>query len=276
MSATRSSRAALALALVAAGAVLAACDERDVETTPFRIGATLGGAPIEGGLTATRLFVLNGVATVAAPTRLEVAAAIDDAGTVLGDLVLTFDAAAAPEVAFPSQLGGVPVRVSLLVDPAHTGPRGEPLAIPGFRIATGTSPIFPHQFLLHEATYTDTTGIADVGPPQEPLSTDPDPTLLDIPRLTVDDVLTTFEPAPCGLVYYDLLQVQDAYDGLPDSPDDGVLRHGERREITTGDPAQLPWTVLHVLSWHRDGRCGGQAQAWTQFAAWRPAPAVPQ
>jgi len=273
VSATRSRRAALALAALAA---LSACPERDVETTPFRIAASLDGAPLEGRVTEASIFVLNGTAAVTAPTRLEVPAAIDDAGTVLGDLVLTFDAAAAREVAFPSQLHAVFVRVTLVVDPAHTGPRGEPLAVPGFRIATGTSPTFPHQFLLYEATYADDTGLADVGAPLEPLPTDPDPAQLDIPRLTVDDVLTTFEPADCGLVYYDLLQVQDAYDGVPDSPDDGVLRQGERQQLTTGDPAQLPWTVLHVVSWHRDGRCAGQAQAWTQVAAWRPAPASPQ
>jgi microcompartment protein CcmK/EutM len=269
VSAMRSSP--VALALVTALAALAACGERDVETTPFRIGATLGGVPIEGGLTEARLFVLNGTAAVTAPARLEVAATIDDAGAVLGDLVLTFDGTAAREVAFPAQLDGVAVRVTLLADPAHTGPRGEPLAIPGFRIATGTSPAFPHQFLLYEGTYADATGLADVGAPEAPVSSDQ--STPDIPRLFVDDVLTTFEPAPCGLVYYDLLQVQDAYDGDPNSPDDGMLGRGERQQLSTGDPAQPPWTVLHVLSWHRDGRCAGQAQAWTQFAAWRPVPA---
>lgn len=273
MPASPSSRRALGAAAIAACLALG-CSERDVETVPFRLSATVDGRSLADGLLVPSGFVLNGTATRVSPTSLLVAAAIDDTGELVGDLSLGFDAAAAPELAFPEQLDGVFVRVVLVADASHLGPEGEPLPIVGFRVATGTAPAFHWQFLLYESTYQTLVGQPFVGQPAFGIpGLEPGPP--DLPQFLVEGEFAYFEPAECGLVYYDVLNVAD--DDL-DGQEDAVLGRGERAELSIREasyPEVPPVTVLHVQSWHRDGRCAGQAQAWTQLAAWRPAPRAP-
>lgn len=266
MSASRCS-SATALAVVAVAA-LAACEERDVETRPFRIAVTVGDRPLGEGIAATTAFVLNGVGDRRSDVALAVPGAVADDGGLVGDVLVAFDPSAAPGLAFPPQLHGAQVRVVVVVDPAHLGPRGEPLPVVGFRVALGAAPDFRQQLLLSEGTYADANGLGVVGPAPFGIA-GIDRTRPDVPEFLLEDGASTFEPAECGLVYYDLLDVVDDVEGIRGD----VLRTGERLEMSIGEaaaPEEPPWTVLHVLSWHRDGRCTGQAQAWNQFAAWRP------
>jgi hypothetical protein len=251
----------VALAAAALGA-LAACETRDVESRPFHIRATVNGAPLEGLVPEAEFYVLFGTGEVQGPTTLRLPDAILPSGQPFGDVVLTFDGAAAPDATFDPALGGAALRLLVLADPAGVGPAGEPLPIPGFRVATGTAPDFHHKILLWESTYVAEDGTASVFAPAGPHVDDPSPP--DIPDFLVEGVYAAWEPAECGLVYYDVLNVVGETESA-----DVPLEHDELGLVPIGtvDP---PWNVLHVQSWHRDGRCDGQAQAFSQLAAWRP------
>jgi hypothetical protein len=266
--ASRSSRAPGALAAALAVA-LAGCPNREPESRPFRIAAEVtGGARLESLSPEAAYYVLFGTGAVLGPTSLRLSAVTLATGPAPFDqLTLSFDGGAAPEAIFGPELDGVPLRVLVLVDPEATGPKGEPLPIPGFRVATGASPDFRHRLLLWESTYAGEDGVAVLFAPALPHVDDPP--FLDFPDFLVEDVNAAWEPAECGLVYYDVL---NAF-GETES-DDAVLESGERARVPIG-AAEPPWDVSHVQSWHRDGRCAGQAQAFSQIAAWRRVAAAP-
>jgi hypothetical protein len=261
------SRSRLALGLAAAAAALAGCPTKDVEPRTFRIQATVDGTPLEARAAEPTYYVLFGTGEVQAPTALRLPAATLASGEAFGDVVVSFDGGAAPEAVFDPSLNAVPVRLLVLADPAHAGPTGEPLPIPGFRVATGASPDFRHRLLLWEGTYLTPAGIAAVFAPAG--SHADDPGTPDIPVFMPEAVYAAWEPAKCGLVYYDAMNVVGETEG-----DDLPLEQHEQALVQVGT-VEPPWNVLHVESWHRDGRCDGQAQAFSQLAAWRPPAAVP-
>lgn len=248
MPATGSRWCALPLALALALGL--GCTEREVPVTPFRISATTAAGDLSTPDGNPGFVQLDGIAHVQ-PTVL----VVDDAGE--GPVTLSFDPKAAPMVAFPQRLDGQPVTVQLAIDPGHTGPGGEVLRIPGLRIATGAGTDRRFQFFLGEATYTDTDEVARIPPLFQLNGLD---ATEDWPPLRVASDGLYFEPAECGLVYYDRLELV----GL-----DRALDRDEQRTVAGGDPAQPPWIVRHVLSWHRVGDCPRRTRAWTQVAMWR-------
>lgn len=261
------SRSSPALALAAAALALAGCPTADVETRPFHIRATVDGQPLEELALGPAFYLVFGTGEVLGPTSLRLPDAIFADGRTLGELVISYDGTPAPGAVFDPALGGQALRVLLLVDPEATGPEGEPLPVPGFRVATGASPDFRHRIVLWEATYASPNGIATVFAPAGPHLDDP--VFPDIPEFRVEAVYAAWEPAECGLVYYDALNALGETEAAH-----VALDHGERGRVPIGgdEPA---WNVLHVQSWHRDGACAGQAQAWSQLAAWRPPAAAP-
>jgi hypothetical protein len=261
------SRSRLALALAVAAAALAGCPTKDVEPRPFRIHATVDGTPLEARAAEPTYYVLYGTGEVQAPTALRLPAATLFSGEPFGDVVVSFDGGAAPEAVFDPSLDAVPLRLLVLADPAHTGPTGEPLPIPGFRVATGASPDFRHRLLLWEGTYLTESGIAAVFAPAGAHVDDPGAP--DIPLFLPEAAFAAWEPAECGLVYYDVMNVQGQTEA-----DDLPLQHHEEARVQVGAD-EPPWNVRHVESWHRDGLCDGQAQAFSQLAAWRPPAEVP-
>jgi hypothetical protein len=259
-------RSSLALGL-AALAALAGCETTDVEPRPFRIQVTVDGAPLEARAAEATYQVLFGTGEVLSPTSLRLADATLASGEAFGDVVVSFDGEAARDAVFDPSLGGVPLRLLVLADPAHLGPAGEPLPIPGFRVATGASPDFRHRLLLWEATYATDAGIGTVFAPAGGHSDDP--ATPDIPAFLLEAVYASWEPAECGLVYYDMLNV-----GGETDDDLSALEHHQEARVQVGT-VEPPWHVRHVESWHRDGRCEGQAQAFSQIAAWRPPETAP-
>jgi hypothetical protein len=249
---SRSSAFALAVRL-GLGLGLAACDTRDVETTPFVIEASRSdGASFVVDLPA--VYRLTGTGRLLEPTRL-VVEGVSLEGSAPFDVTLAFGASAPGAVVFPPQLDGAAVTVVLLTDPARTGPAGEPLRYPALRIATGAAPDLRHQFAMVDSAYAGSagTGVITIGPP-DPAD--------DYPYFRVLSEWTEFEPAECGPAYYDALEVLGDDERF-------TISHGERRELSIGAADAASWKVLHVLSWHRRETCGDEAEAWTQFAAWR-------
>lgn len=252
-------RAGIAAALALAAA-LGGCTTRDVETTPFRIRAEgPGGASLVDGLPGAGFIVVTGQASLPSPTTLQVDQALveDENGTrTLAAVTFAFDPAAAPDLAFPPRLAGVPVIVELNVDPSGTGPRREPLRIPALRVATGfAAPTY--ELLMGESAYTLSDGMPGV-----PALLGPFAGTEDVPFFQVLANWTESEPAECGMVYDgDLLRVTQSIPVV-------TLAAGRRAQVLVGTRPE-PWNVLHVQSWHRRGTCADQAGTWTQFAAWR-------
>jgi hypothetical protein len=246
VSATRSSALAPLLA-----AALAACGNHDLETHPFAIQVTRSD---QQELPPDQdLYILAGTGRVAAPTVFVLAGVVFTEGDAPVDVEIGFRDEVPGDVVLPAELDGAPVSLLLFANRAgRTGPTGETLPYLGFRLATGTGAEAIHRFLLFEGSYegagTATLPITSVEPTAE------------LPFFRVRDDWAEFEPAECGPAYYDWLEVT--------GDDLFSLRHGERRDVRVGPPEER-WTVLHVLSWHRQGTCGNQAEAWTQFAAWR-------
>ena len=234
--------------LAAAAVVLAACVTREPDTRPFRIEATRAGVgPVEAGIAQATALVYDGVARRQDDTTLDVA--LDGA---TGQLVtFTFHRDDAAEVAFPPQLDGQHVEVTVDVDPTHVGPEGESLPIHGLLVAT-TSPAIHYQFILGEFSSEDPHG----------LQIQPVPANQDAPWFHSVNDWAQFEPSECGPVYYDALQVIGDTGTI-------TLRRGERGEISIGAAGQPPWKALNVMSWHRRSDCGAKPKAWTQLAAWR-------
>ncbi len=252
--------ARLALALLALGA----CAERDVETRPFHLAVTGPAGDSLAVGDAPALLSLAGTAAVPGATTLVVAGAVrvvapqDPAqDQPLGDVTISFDGAAAPDVAFPARLAGRAVLVEVELQPGATGPRGEPLPVWTVRIATGARLSPTYELLLGETAAARGDGIAGVPGLLGPFFGDE-----DVPAFQVEADWTDYQPAECGLVYLDALRVL-APDGTS-----AVLRSGETGQRAIGLRPD-PWNVRHVLSWHRRGKCGGQSGTWTQIAAWR-------
>jgi hypothetical protein len=248
--ASRSSarRFALALALLAAG--LAGCPSHEVTTRPFRLDARLAdGSALGSGATGQEVLTLAGAAHIVNPTTLAV--------TGNQDVTLTFDPSAAPDLAFPPQLEGAQVSVEVFVDPAGTGPDGEPLHYAGYRVSIGGS----YEFALGEWTTEN-----DIADPAVPPSFAFFPTTApDLPPMSIASDWRDWEATGCGLAYYTPLFVKDDFEVVP-------LLRGERRAFKIA-PRVEELTVLHVLSYHRTESCGGRPRSWSQIAAWRAPPA---
>lgn len=264
MSASPRDRRALRAALALAALALAACAERDVRTRPFHLAVT---GPDGGSLAVgdgSFVLTLAGTAQVPGGTTLVVAGAVrvvdaaDPAADVpVGDVTVTFDGAAAPELAFPARLAGQAVLVEAAVVPGGTGPDGEPLPVRTLRIATGDRRAPSYELGLGETTAERSDGIATSPPLLGPFYGDE-----DLPAFVVEANWTDYQPAECGLVYLDVLRVL-APDGA-----ELLLRRGEAGQLAVGLRPD-PWHVRHVISWHRRGACGGQSRTWTQIATWR-------
>lgn len=252
------------LFLALAALALGACTERDADTRPFHLAVTgPDGASLAVG-DAPVLLTFLGTAAVPGPTTFVVGGAVrvvdpqDPAADVpAGDVTLSFDGAAAPDLAFPARLAGQAVMVEVAVVPGATGPVGEPLPVWVIRIATGPRLAPTYELTMGETTAERTDGIAGVPAVLGPFFGDE-----DVPAFLVEADWTDYQPAECGLVYLDALRVF--------APDGSsiVLRPGETGQRAVGLRPD-PWNVRHVLSWHRRGKCGGQSGTWTQIAAWR-------
>ena len=262
MLAGRSSRALLvSVALLG----LAGCPVHEPETRPFHLAVDVDGTPIGRVFDTEQLVRFSGTAIVEDAASLFIASAVLDGGAPLGDVRITFDPSALPDLAFPSQLGGNAVRVAVRVAPTGAGPRLEPLTAPGIRILLdGAPPV--SQFLIWEGTYVRERAARVLSP----AGLTDDETEIDFPVFFVEEQWIESEPGECGLVYYDNLVVGSPLDAVQ-AP--ATLLRRERTPFVVN--SSLPsWTVAHVVSWHRDGACDGQSRVWTQFAAWRP-PATP-
>jgi hypothetical protein len=258
--------AARTAALVAALLALAlgGCAKRDVQASPFHLSIVgPDGASLATG-DASFVLTLSGTARVTAPAALVVAGAVrvvDAADATkdvpVGDVTVSFDGAAAPDLAFPSRLEGQEVLLEAAVVPGGTGPRGEPLPVRTVRLATGPRLAFTYEYAMGETTAPQSNGV-----PSAPVLMSPYYGDEDLPFFTVVGDWTDYQPGECGLVYLDVLRVV-APDGA-----ELLLRAGTTGQIAVGLRPE-PWTVRHVLSWHRRGKCGGQSGTWTQIAAWR-------
>jgi hypothetical protein len=175
----------------------------------------------------------------------------------VGDVTVSFDGAAAPDLAFPSRLEGQAVLLEAAVVPGGTGPRGEPLPVRSVRLATGSRLAPTYEYAMGETTAAQPNGVSSAPVLMGPYYGDE-----DLPFFAVVGDWTDYQPAECGLVYLDVLRVL-APDGTQ-----LLLRAGATGQIAVGFRAD-PWTVRHVLSFHRRGKCGGQSGTWTQIAAWR-------
>ncbi|WP_242343150.1 hypothetical protein [Anaeromyxobacter terrae] len=243
MSAWRSSLLASVLA-----AALAACGTRDVETHPFAIQVTPELPP---GFDS---YVLAGTGRIVAPTVFVLAGVVLAEGAAPIDVEVRFRDDVPGGVVLPAQLDGAPATLVLLRSGGGIGPDGEPLPFLGLRLATGTGAAIVDQLILFEGAYKG--GGTDILPITQ---IDPRP---DLPLFRVREDWSEFEPAECGPVYYDFLEV------IGDDELFSLRREG-RRDLTIGAADSTPWKILHVLSWHRRGKCQAQAEAWTEFAAWR-------
>ena len=243
---------------------LGGCAKRDVQSHPFHLAITgPDGNPLaveEGPV----LLTLVGTARVPGATTFVVAGAarVMNAGdptadVPLGDVTFTFDGSGAPDLAFPARLDGQAVLLESAVVSGGTGPRGEPLPVRSVRIATGDRLAPTYEFAMGETTATQSNGIGGTPPLLGAFYGDE-----DLPFFVVQGDWTDYQPAECGLVYLDVLRVV-APDGT-----ELLLRAGDTGQIAVGLRPD-PWTVRHVLSWHRRGKCSGQSGTWTQIAAWR-------
>lgn len=255
---------AAALAALGLALALGGCAKRDVSATPFHL-SLLGpdGASLAEG-DASHVLTLSGTARITGATTLVVAGALrvvdpaDPAQDVpVGDVTVAFDGAAAPDLAFPARLDEQAVLLEAAVVPGGTGPRGEPLPVRTVRLATGAR-LAP----TYELAIGETTAALPGGTPSTPPLVGPYYGDEDLPLLVVEPDWTDYQPAECGLVYLDVLRAV--------APDGAqlLLRAGDTGQLAVGLRPD-PWTVRHVLSWHRRGKCAGQSGTWTQIAAWR-------
>jgi len=170
---------------------------------------------------------------------------------------LSFDPRAVSGLRFPPAVDGVALLVELFIGPTDLGPRNEPLPIVGIRVATGAPARPTFEFLASEWARA-----RDDGTPGPPVAFAPNITgSEDVPVADVSESELEYDPAKCGLVYYDFMKV---------AGDDRVLTlgTGERGTVSVGARPE-PWNVVHATSWHRHGKCSGQSGTWTQIVAWR-------
>jgi hypothetical protein len=250
-----------ALACLACAFGVAGCQLRDVEARPWHLEVTADGTPLSQLVDGLTFVQFTGVAQLVDGSTLLVPGAtrIDEgASAPLGDVRVSFDASSWPGPELPQGLAGTEVTVTVAVDPEGIGPAREPLPYPALVVADSTAGLLRNEFYLYEASYRAVNGYnAEV---------------IYGPADFVAEIQARwqlFEPAECGLVYYDSLVVYG------DASVTELRRH-ERRSVTTsrGTETEPPvrWAFAHVASWHRDGACQDQSQAWTQLVAWRLAP----
>jgi hypothetical protein len=251
---TRRRLAAAVLAVLA----LAGCTQEDPPVHPFAIRVVEPDGPLPADPALAPLLVVEGPAV-----RLD-ARTLQITDPVKGQVTVTFDNAAAPDIAFPDTLEGAEVRVVAQFNADARDPAGRPLPYPALRVSTGAKPDERFHLLLADSPYTDLRGLADI---PRPIGVEPDlgdvpPVFPDFPGFTVFSNSARFTPGKCGLVYYDVLRVFGEQGATTD------LRADEIAALTIGvEPT--PWVVRHVVSWHRTGTCEGSARTWTQFAARR-------
>lgn len=257
-------------ALLAGVVLLGACKTHEPDTHPFHVRITVGDEPLAGLFPDPGVLELTGDGILESADSLVVRnAVLTSTGDPLGaDVRIAFDRTALPDVAFPELLAGVPVRVRARVAPLGLGPFLEPMTIPGIRVFTeGNPPV--SQFLLWEGTYTFEDSAARVLTPAGPSNDDP---AIDYPFFFVEKQWLDSEPGECGLAFYDNLIVGSEGAALQAPQPTVSLRRGERDPRFVVDDRLPPWTVAHVVSWHRDGTCADQSKVYTQFAAWRAPP----
>ncbi|HYG69389.1 MAG TPA: hypothetical protein VD838_17075 [Anaeromyxobacteraceae bacterium] len=232
----RAPRAAIALVLALAG-----CTEREIDVTPFRIEATLDGAPLSQGI-----FEFAGVGGFDGERTMHVTSGT---GQVLS---VSFSDGGGAEVRFPDDVQGRDTIVRVQVDDAHQGPDGEPLRIPAMHLVTrNNAGFFEFRMVMGEGTYRTEAGLGALPILFQPVAQD-----FPLVRVVADSLY--FEPAECGLVYYDRLRVE------ADERED--LKHDTTERVALG---LATWNVRHVLSWHRQGDCPDDVRTWTQVALWR-------
>jgi len=234
-----------ALALLAA-AWVSGCSPQ-IEVRPFRVELTSAGAPwVPGG----PLSVVSGVASREGPGSLVIAPVVAPAGAP-AEVTIRFDTSTG--AALPATLGG---DVDLIIDydPAATDPEGAPLPVRGLRVSDASGV----RFILVDSAQARRDGRPQVSLVALQLGGE------DVPLLETVASYAEFEPSSCGDRYYDLLRVKS-----PNLAPLFLLGRGEQGTGSTTEGAP-PWTVLHVLSWHRSGHlCTRKPHAWIQVAEWR-------
>lgn len=243
-------RAALLIALALAG-----CPSREPTVRPFRLTAIdATGRSIVDGLPSPGLVQVAGAASRPDPTTL-VVTPTDGTPAV----TLRFDASAAPAITFADAVSTGAVTVEIRHDSSARGPGGEPLPIRGLRVADSTG---RYRFFIGEGDLRSPEGQPLVPRPLGPELGE------DVPVLTVIAPMTAFEPARCGDVYFDRLQISNVVSEI-------VLGEGETATVSVAGGEDLPWLVTHVESWHRGGEdvggsdCRNALRAWFQGAGTR-------
>jgi len=237
------SRLLAALALCSAPS---ACS-RSVETTPFRIAVTRDGASaLPASPRIGRPPPVAGVARRLGDGALE----ITPAGG--SPVVLSFDTSTRARL--PADFQGV-VSLRLAYDLDAVDPDGGPLPVVAVRVSDVRGP----RFIMAEGSVLLPSGLPAVALPAGPEATGD-----DVPILGAVSGRVIFEPDRCGDQYYDHLDVSSLAGGHIFS-----LARGEQREAVLPEGTE-PWTIRHVLTWHRVGPgCPGRSSAWIQAAAWR-------
>jgi hypothetical protein len=232
-----------ALALCAA---LAACS-REVETTPFRVAVTRDGASaLPDSPRASLVDLVAGTAVRTGDGSLVITPATGSPVT------LAFDTST--RVRLPATYSGV-VALRLAYDLDAIDPDGRPVPVLALRLSDVTGP----RFILAEGSVRLPSGLPAVVAPAGP-----DFTGEPVPVLSAVSGRVIFEPDRCGDQYYDFLDVSSLQGGRQ-----RTLDRGEERTVRLPESAD-PWTVRHVLTWHRVGSgCAGRSNAWIQAAAWR-------
>jgi hypothetical protein len=240
----RSSLPTAALALCAA---LAGCT-REAETTPFRASVTRDGA---SALPASpRVDLVDLVAGTAQR--------IGDGTVVItpatgGPVTLTFDTSTRVRLPPPPYDGVWALRLAYDLDAVD--PDGRPVPVLALRLSDVSGP----RFILAEGSVRLPSGLPTVVAPAGPEAFGD-----QVPLLNAVSGRILFEPSRCGDQYYDFLDVSSIQGGRL-----FTLGRGEERTVTLPEGGD-PWTVRHVLTWHRVGSgCAGRPNAWIQAAAWR-------
>jgi hypothetical protein len=239
------SRLLSALALCAA---LAACT-REAETTPFRAAVTRDG--VSALPDTPRVGVVDLVAGTA--VRAGDGTLVITQGNSI-PVTLTFDTSTRvrlPDSGFPD--GVVALRLAYDLDAVD--PDGRPVPVKAVRL----SDVSGVRFILAEGSVRLPSGLPAVVAPAGPVLNGE-----QVPLLSAVSGRVIFEPSACGDQYYDFLDVSSLQGGRLTT-----LDRGEQRTVQLPEGGD-PWTVRHVLTWHRVGAgCSGRPNAWIQAAAWR-------
>lgn len=248
MLATRSRAALLAHLLLAPA--LAAC-QRGVETTPFHASVTFDdGSPALPAGAVERQAVTNLVAGTWERLGDGSVRITPPAG---GRVTLSFDTSTGARL--PARFADGVLSLRLFYDLDATDPDGGPLPVLALRL-TDLDGI---AFILAEGSVQLPGGLPAVLAPAGPEAVGE-----DVPILSAVSGRVIFEPDRCGDQYYDFLDVSSLQGGRQ-----ATLERASQRTLQLPEGTR-PWTVRHVLTWHRAGSgCAGTPNAWIQAAAWR-------